>query len=138
MRTFDAIKIGQAIDTLMKDGPDVDAIEWLSNPVNIALENDKGDLALFEHSFKDKPIYSGHYCFQSRGKIAVQVAKDFLDELFNSCYNISVIMGLVPIKHKAARWMSRHIGFVSYGLEEIHNKEYELFILTKKEFQHGR
>lgn len=138
LRTWDILKIANAINTLVKNDPQIDSIEWVANPDNIALENSDGDLALFEHAFRDRPIYSGHYFFKSRGKAAALAAKDFLDELFNSCYNINIVMGLVPTWNKAARWMTRHIGFTSYGFEEIHDKEYELFILTKKEFQNGR
>lgn len=134
MRTWNVIKVSEAIRYL---GKDIRTEDWLADPTNIALVNEHGDLALFEYAFRDKPIYSGHYYFKSRGQHAIQAARDFLDELFNSCYNISIVMGLVPLNHKAARWLTRQVGFTSYGTEEIHEKEYELFILTKKEFQHG-
>lgn len=134
MRTWNVMKVGEAIQYLSKD---IDPIDWLADPTNIALENEQGDLALFEYAFKDKPIYSGHYYFKSRGRQAIVSARDFLDELFDPCYNISIVMGLVPLKNKAARWLTRQVGFTSYGTEEIHEKEYEIFILTKKEFQHG-
>ena len=84
-----------------------------------------------------KHIYSGHYYFKSRGRQAITAGKGFLDELFNTCYNIDVVMGMVPIGHKAARWMSRQLGFTSHGVEELRDKHYELFILTKKEFNNG-
>lgn len=135
MRTWNALKIAPAIGFLSKDT--ADPIEWLADPVNIALENEQGDLALFEYGLPQKKIYSGHYFFKSRGKQAIVTARAFLDELFNSCYNIHVLMGLVPIENRAARWMSRRIGFTSHGNEEINGNEYELFILTKKEFNCG-
>lgn len=134
MRTWDVTKVKEAIEYLSKD---VCPVEWLANQNNIALENEQGDLALFEYAFKDKPIYSGHYYFKSRGKQAIKAGRDFLDELFNSCYTINILMGLVPLSHRAARWLTRRIGFTSYGTEEIREKEYEIFILTKKEFEHG-
>lgn len=111
-----------------------DPIDWLSNPINICFENDLGDIALFELAFQNKPFYSGHYYFKSRGREAINSAKGFLDELFNTCYNIDTLMGFVPLRRKAARWITRQIGFTSYGTEEIHDEEYEMFILTKKEF----
>lgn len=134
MRTWDAIKIGAAITHLMKTDNQVDPIEWLANPANIVLENEYGDLALFEYGFPTKKIYSGHYFFKSRGRRAITSARGFIDELFNSCYNISVLMGMTPLERKDARWLTRQVGFTPHGVEEIGGKEYELFILTKKEF----
>lgn len=134
MRTWDALKVSQAINHFLKSEEKIDPIEWLTDPTNIVLENEHGDLAIFEYGFPTKKVYAGHYYFQSRGKQAIQVAKDFLDELFNTCYNIHILMGLVPVEHLAAKWMSRRVGFTSHGLEEIDGKQFELFILTKKEF----
>jgi hypothetical protein len=135
MRIWDAIKVAHAMSQI--NGEHVDPIEWLANPVNIALENEHGDLALFEYGLPQKQVYSGHYIFKSRGRQAINAARDFLDEIFNSCYNISILMGLTPKENRAASWISRRVGFTSYGFEEIHGKEYELFILTKKEFNNG-
>jgi hypothetical protein len=134
MRTYDALKIATAIKHFLKTEEKVDPIEWLSHPEHIVLENDCGDLALFEYGFPTKKIYSGHYYFKSRGRAAIEAAKGFLDELFNSCYNINVLMGLVPIERKEVSWLTRKVGFTSYGYEEIHNQEYELFIITASEF----
>lgn len=134
MRTWDAIKIGAAIKHFLETDETVDPIEWLANPVNIALENDSGDLALFEYGFPTKKVYAGHYYFKSRGRQAIDAAKGFLDELFNSCYNIHIVMGLVPTVHLAAKWLTRRVGFKFYDIEEIDGKQYDLFILTKKEF----
>lgn len=133
MRIWDAVKIDKAISHFLKIDK-IDAIEWLSDPANIVLENDREDLAIFEYGFPNHKVYSGHYYFKSRGRQAIDAAHDFLDELFNSCYNISVLTGLVPVEHPAARWLTRKVGFKSYGFEEINDKQYELFILTKKEF----
>lgn len=133
VRTWDASLIAPAIKHFLNSDDLVDPIEWVSNPVNIVLINAHGDMALFEYGIKDK--YSGHYFFKSRGRAAILAAKEFLDELFNTCYNIHILTGLVPIKHLGARWLSRQLGFKSYGvITYIDNKHYEMFILTKKEF----
>lgn len=134
MRTYDAVKIGEAIKHFLKTEEKVDVVEWLSNPANIALENDRGDLAIFEYGFPTRKLYSGHYFFKSRGRDALVAAREFLDEIFNSCYNISVMIGMVPTEHLGARWLTRKVGFTSHGYENVHDKEYELFILTKEEF----
>lgn len=135
-RIYDAVKINEAIKFFLGTEEKVDPIEWLSDPVNIVFENEVGDLALFEYGFPTKKVYSGHYFFQSRGRQAVKAAKDFLDELFKPCYNIHILMGLVPADNLAAKWMTRRVGFKDYGPEEIDGKQYELFIITKKEFEH--
>lgn len=136
MRTWDSLKVAKAIKFFLKSEDLVDPIEWISNPKNIVLENEQGDLALFEYDIPIPKNYSGHYYFKSRGKQAIQSAIDFLDELFNTCYNIHVVIGLVPADNKAAKWMSRRVGFTHHGPERIGEKDYELFILTKKEFNH--
>lgn len=135
MRTTDPVKVQTALDYLSKGS--ADPIEWLADPVNIALENEHGDLALFEYGIPGKQVYSGHYYFQSRGRQAIKAARDFLDELFNTCYNVNILMGLVPLDNRASRWITRQIGFTSYGHEALGEREYELFILTKKEFNNG-
>lgn len=134
MRTWDVMKIEPAITKFLGPNHTVDPIDWVSQPENIVLTNEEGDLALFEYSFPIKRVYAGHYYFKSRGRMAITAARNFLDEIFNTCYNIHILMGLTPIDRRDAKWMNRMIGFTSYGLEEINGKQYELFIMTKKEF----
>lgn len=134
MRTTDFSLITPAVEFYLKKNENkVDPAEWLANPDNIALVNENGDLALFEKGVKN--TYSGHYFFKSRGRQAIEAGRVFLDELFNTCYNISILMGLCPLDNLGARWMSRQLGFTSYGaIEYSTDKSYEMFILTKKEF----
>lgn len=106
---------------------------WLSNEENHCLTNGDGDFGLFELI---KPgVYYGHYFFKSRGKEAVKVSKEFLEEAFGEF--AEVIVGLTPSNNKAAKWMSRHIGFTSHGEIETDQGPHELFILTKKEYENG-
>lgn len=134
MRCYDTAKVHHVISTLLKnDGVDSDT--WLANEENIVLENEQGDVCLFEKSIKDK-VFTGHYFFKCRGKKAIETGKAFLDELFNTCYTVEVVIGLTPLDHLGARWMSRKLGFTSHGVEQINSKYYELVILTKKEFNH--
>lgn len=134
MRIWDAVKIATAIKHFLGTEEQVDVIEWLSDPANIVLENDRGDLAIFEYGLPTRKVYSGHYYFKSRGRAAITAAREFLDELFNSCYNIGILMGMIPIERRDVKWLTRQLGFTSYGLEEARGNQYELFILTKKEF----
>jgi hypothetical protein len=132
-RTYDTELVAKAIKHFLEDNAEnVDPIEWISNPENIVLVNDQGDMALFEKGVKN--IYSGHYFFKSRGRQAIKAGLGFLDELFNTCYNIQVLMGLVPLTHLGARWLTRRLGFKSYGIERTSRRPYELFIITKKEY----
>lgn len=132
MRTYDASLIAPAIELFLGTNNNVDPIEWLADPEHIALVNDKNDLALFEPGIKH--VYSGHYYFQSRGRGAIDSGTKFLDELFNSCYNISILTGFVPINYLAAKWLSRRLGFTAYDIVDINDQQYQLFILTKEEF----
>jgi len=131
MRTFDPHLISEVITGLLKHD-EIDIRSWIDNQDNIVLVNDRGDIAVFEKGVKH--VHTGHYYFKSRGKEAIEAGTEFLDELFNTCYNIPVLMGLVPLTHLGARWMSRRLGFKSYGVERIGDKPYEVFIITKREF----
>lgn len=131
-RTYDASLVAPAILEFLKTEDLVDPIEWISNPDNIVLQNDSGDLALFEKGIKD--IYSGHYFFKSRGRQAIEAGHEFLDNVFNTCYNIPILMGLIPLTHLGARWLTKRLGFTSYGIIRSSVRPYEMFIITKKEF----
>lgn len=134
MRIWDAVKIAAAIKHFLGSEEEVDVIEWLSAPNNLVLENDRGDLGLMEYGLQAKKVHSCHCFFKSRGRAAITAAHEFLDELFNTCYNVDILMTMTPIERREVRWLCRQVGFKSYGLEEARGKQYELFILTKKEF----
>lgn len=132
MRIYDAHLIAQAVEFFRKTEEDFDPVLWISDHQNVALQNDMGDMSLFERELPG--VVTGHYYFKSRGKEAIKVSRAFLDEIFNPCYNVEVIRGLVPLTHLGARWMSRQIGFKSHGVVKISDKPFELFILSKKEY----
>lgn len=98
---------------------------------NICLR-DKNDLAFFEN--ESKGVWSGHYFFESRGKTALTLAKSFLKEF---CQEIqpNIIKGLTPLEKLGARWMSRQLGFKSYGVVQTIVGPCELFILTKEDWE---
>jgi hypothetical protein len=131
-RTYSRDLIEPAVEFMLGKDHTIDVQGWIDNPKHIVLLNDKGDLALFEPGVKH--IYSGHYFFKSRGKEAIKSAKEFLDTLFNTCYNIDMVMGLVPVEKLGAKWITRRLGFTSCGPIEHNGLHYEQFILTKKEF----
>lgn len=132
-RIYDVDKVEPAIKCFLQDNASkIDTKAWLADPKHIVLENEDGDLALFEPGIKH--IYSGHYFFKSRGREAITAGTAFLDNLFNTCYNIDILTGLVPLQHLGARWLTRRLGFTANGVINYEDKHYELFILTKKDF----
>jgi hypothetical protein len=132
MRTYDSYIAYTAIQTLTKAQPDFDVIEWISDQDNIMLINSLGDVALFEHE-KNLRGVTGHYYFRSRGKPAIQAAKEFLAEVFG--LGVQSIKGLTPLTNLGARWMSRHIGFKSYGVVRTTKEPCELFIMHYTEYK---
>ncbi len=103
--------------------------EWLKREENVALTDGEGSFALFEYV---KPgIYYGHYFFVKKGKEAVRLSNEFLSEIFETAH---IIVGLTPVENKAARWMSRHLGFKSHGEIEIKEGLHEMFMLTKEDY----
>ena len=45
-RIYDPVKINEVIESLLDNDDHITAEEWLKDPTNIALENDRGDIAL--------------------------------------------------------------------------------------------
>ena len=107
--------------------------EWLANRGNIALVSSDGDVALFE---RDVPqVVTGHYFFFCRGRDAINLSREVLDEVFSGPYDIQIIRGLTPLDNKGALWMSRQVGFKSYGDIKTQAGLCRLFILTKQEWE---
>lgn len=132
IRTFDAEIVHNALVGILKKDPNFSVKSWVSDVANIALVNDDGDVALFE--CEGPGYYSGHYSFNNRGRKAIEAGHAFLDEVLNTCYNVEVIRGLTPLENLGARWMSRKLGFTSYGPVKTDLGPHEIFILTRKEF----
>jgi hypothetical protein len=106
--------------------------EWLEDTANIALVDEKGNVALFEHNYPG--VYTGHYFFSVRGKEALSLSKEILRIVFTD-YNVKAIRGITPLKHLGARWMTKQLGFKSYGIVHTPNGPEELFVLTKEEWE---
>ena len=132
MRTFDAHLVYGAIKALLKCEPHFDVIEWVAEPHNIALLNEVGDLALFERG-KNPLTVTGHYYFLSRGKDAIRTAREFLSDVFD--LGVQTITGITPLTNLGARWMSRHLGFKSYGVVKTTEEPFELFIMHHTEYK---
>lgn len=118
------------IPYLREEFPGVDTEEWVSNKDNIALTDGSGNYSMFEKG--SDGVYTGHYFFESRGRQALRVAREMLDFAFNEC-GLNIIRGITPLTHLGARWLSRQLGFKSYGIIQPGNGPCELFILVKEQ-----
>lgn len=107
--------------------------QWLGLSLNVALTDGEGNYSLFERY--SEFVVTGHYFFKARGKQALQLAKEMLQEAFTGDYNIKTIRGLTPLEKQGARWLSKNIGFKSYGEVDTKAGPCELFILNKNEWE---
>lgn len=130
MRTYDISLVTKATCNYETHG--FEPIEWLVNKENVALTNDRKDIALFERYAPG--LVSGHYFFNSRGKEALIASKEFLHEIFTDDYDVRVIFGLTPVEHLGARWLNRKLKFQSQGVLDTIAGPHELVILTKKDW----
>jgi len=98
---------------------------------NICLSIDE-DLFFFERDSLD--VYYGHYFCKSRGKEVLERSNQILFCMFET-HGAKVIKGLTPMCNLPARWLSRKLGFSSYGTIDTIVEPMELFILTKNEWE---
>lgn len=128
-RCYDSTVIYDALTTVDYTFP----VElWLAAPENVALVcKENGSVALFEYFAP--AVYTGHYFFTHacRGKAAKELANIMLVEAFGFA---NVIRGLVPLQNLASRWMTRQLGFTSYGAITANEGPCELFIMTREQF----
>lgn len=134
MRTYDIKKVKAATSQYAEEIEGFHPEEWLSNELNIALINDKDDIALFEHQADLTDTVCGHYFFFSRGKHAIKAAQEFLKELFTTTY-VKAITGLTPVEHKAALWMNRRLGFKEHGEVSTVVGPCKFVVLTKEQWK---
>jgi hypothetical protein len=134
MRTTNKDVVQKAIQTYAKEIVGLDLEEWLANPLNIALTNEHGDVAMFEHQVDLPMMVCGHYFFFSRGKQAIQESHKFLKELFTDYYPEGII-GATPEEHKAALWMNRRLGFKDCGRLETEIGPCRFVVLTRQQWK---
>jgi len=70
-----------------------------------------------------------HFLFQSRGKLAIQHAKEALRQMFVD-HGAELIFGLTPVELHHARLFNRLIGGKSAGLRTTSAGVCELFTLS--------
>ena len=137
MRTYSTHLVEEALSRYkdLETIPDVG--EWLANPMNIALTNAAGDVTMFERQHALPDTVCGHYFFKSRGKEAYLAAKEMLDEVWQPSYGLARIIGLTPVEHEAAYWLSRKLGFKDHGTMELDGGEYSFLLMLKEDWSSG-
>lgn len=133
MRTYDVDIVNAATNQFAERIYGFYPDEWLANKDNVALTNEYGDVSLFERELPG--VVTGHYFFHSRGLVALSVAKQMLEEIFTGDYDVKLIRGITPLDKLGARWLSKRLGFTSYGVIETTVGHAELVILTKQEWE---
>jgi hypothetical protein len=81
-------------------------------------------------------VWESHYLCTSRGRDAFTSTHNVLREFFNN-EDAAVITGAISKENRAARLFTRKVGFTSLGFITYPEGDYELFILTKKDYLNG-
>jgi hypothetical protein len=83
----------------------VSGAAWLSNPENIAIGFDNGDIALFEH--EGDHDYQVHVLFASGGRTAIKHVREAFGAMFEQ-HGAELIFGLVPDERGDVKMMDRN------------------------------
>lgn len=107
-----------------------DASDWLSDDRNVVLA-EEGSIGVFEYNIPR--VFTAHYMFRKhRGKDAKALSLDMLREMRHK-YDAKVIRGIIEVENRASRWMTRQLGFTSYGIEETKVGPCEIFCMDLDE-----
>lgn len=110
---------------------DVDGGQWLSTPGNIAIVLPNQDIALFDDNEDDGNVYQGHLVFKSRGKDAIESAKECFRRMFCD-HGAEVIYGLISPDRRDVKLLLRWAGAKSRGERYTVHGLVELFVLSKE------
>lgn len=126
--------IAEAIDTApLNRGLKGD--DWLAYEGNISITTDDGDITLFDNC--GAGIYSIHVLYKSRGRAAIERAKDAIGEMFVE-RGANLIIGMAPVMCPNVKWLARQVGMRSAGLRETAEGLCELFVLSKFQWKVAR
>lgn len=104
----------------------LDGCAWLSTPGNVAITID-GDVTLFDDE-GDK-IYQVHVLFQSRGRTAINHAKEAFRRMFDD-HEAKMIFAMVPDFRREVKLLARWVGCKSAGLRQTSEGLCELFVMS--------
>lgn len=123
--------IAEAIDTAPLNRG-LKGSDWLASPGNVAVTFDNGDVMLFDWEGDD--TYQTHVLFKSRGREAINHAREGLRQIFQD-HDAPLVMALVPRTDEHNRrdvaLLARWVGMKSLGLRQTSEGPCELFILSK-------
>lgn len=129
LRSFSADDLRDAISLYPAVNDNFDCDEWVENTNNIMLrEGDSTGVFAYEYP----GLYTGHYFFRVKGRAAINLAKEMLNEVFTK-YGAQAVRGLTKTDNRPALWITRQLGFKSCGRIVTENGEHELFILNKED-----
>jgi len=116
----------QAIDTSPLNRG-LSGAAWVARSGNIPVTFDNGDVALFDD--EGDGTYEVHFLFQSRGRQAIQHAKEAFRRMFTD-HGAKLIFGLVPDHRRDVKLLARWAGGRSRGSRTTSNGVCELFVLS--------
>lgn len=102
--------------------------DWLVFEGNVSVTTDDGDITLFDN--EDGGIYSIHVLYKSRGRKAIERAREAINEMFVE-HGAKLIIGMAPVMCPNVGWLARQVGMRSSGLRETTDGLCELFVLSK-------
>lgn len=98
------------------EGITIDLCNFYESGLNIAFKVN-GGIGAF--TYVGEGIYEGHYIFTDiHGKELLKQAKAMIERMF-TLYGANVILGYTPRDNRAARFMSRSLGFKATGFSKI-------------------
>jgi hypothetical protein len=107
---------------------ELDAGAWLQ--AGHVMYIHKGSVGLARKEYPG--VYTVHWFFKVGGREAINLAKGMLKRLFKDT-DAKTVRGLTKADLKPARWCARQVGMKSYGVLNVNDVDYELFILRKDE-----
>lgn len=109
--------------------------DWLASPGNIFVVTDDEDVTLFDN--EGDGVFAIHVLYKSRGRKAIERAKDAIAELFEK-HDARLIYGMAPVIRPEVRMLARWTGMRSSGLRETRHGLCELFVLSKFQWKVAR
>ena len=109
--------------------------ELASEPGNIVVSDAHGSLAIAESH--GNGIYAAHHFHPVgvRGAEALRRSKGLLAHLFDTYPEIGALRGYSPAERPETHWIARQLGFTAHGRITVQGQEFEMFILTRREFE---
>lgn len=108
---------------------DFDFEGWLAGPNVMYSSGDSIGLATLEYP----GVYNVHWFFTVRGRDALDLAFEMLDDLFNTV-GAEIVRGITKVELRGARYLAKKVGFTSLGVLEFHDGPNELMFLSKEAF----